>query len=233
MSVPFFYEPSILLNAAHHTLSEESSKHCVQVLRMKQGDELQITNGSGFLGKAHILEGDKKHTTISVEHIEIVPPAEKKICLAISLLKNTARFEWLLEKVTEMGVTAIHPLICNRTEHTRFRMERMQGILVSAALQSQQAWLPKLWPPTPFHEYLTGDSYTQKLIAHCENDEKIFISDLPSFTETSILIGPEGDFTREEIGAAIAKNYQPVSLGSTRLRTETAGMLATALLANR
>ena len=233
MSLPFFYEPKIAETSSHFTLGEETSKHCIQVLRMKAGALLQLTDGKGNLYKAGIIGEDKKQTVVLIEQKIIVPGPAKKISIAISLLKNASRFEWFLEKATEIGVSDIQPLICTRTEHSRFRQERMSGILVAAMLQSQQAWLPVLHEPLQFKNCIQSSVYQQKLIAHCEEDKKQFIKSLPVLNNIQILIGPEGDFTTEEIKLALDNHYLPVSLGETRLRSETAGVVAASLLANR
>jgi len=233
MSLPFFYEPTINSSVSHFTLSEETSKHCIQVLRMKMGEKLQLTDGKGLLCTASIASEDKKKAVATIERTENIPPPSKKVGIAISLLKNVARFEWFLEKATEIGVTHIQPLICARTEHSRFKTERMRGILISAMLQSQQVWLPEMPEPIRFEQYIHQKNASQKLIAHCEEKEKRSISDIPPADDTLILIGPEGDFTPSEIETALSQGYIPVTLGETRLRTETAGMVAIALLANR
>ncbi len=233
MALPFFFENNISTVSSHCTLSEETSKHCIQVLRMKTGEKLQLTNGKGNLYKASIVSEDKKKTVVLIEESTIVPQPSQKINIAISLLKNTSRFEWFLEKAAEIGVSEIEPLICGRTEHTRFRYDRMNGILIAAMLQSQQAWLPVLHEPVAFADCVQRSVYQQKLIGHCEEDQKQFIKNLPSSTNTQILIGAEGDFTIDEIGLAIKNNYLPVSLGVTRLRAETAGVVAATLLMNK
>lgn len=233
MALPFFYEKSIPTTHSHFTVSEETSKHCTQVLRMKPGSLLQLTDGLGNLYKASIISEDKKKTVVLIEEHTVVPPPDKKTCIAIALLKNTSRFEWFLEKATEIGVTEIQPLVTDHTEHTRFRYDRMNGILISAMLQSQQSWLPVLHEPVAFDACVKNSTHQQKLIAHCEDDHKQFIKDLPSSANTQILIGPEGDFSHEEIQAALKAGFTPVSLGDTRLRAETAGMVAAALLVSR
>ena len=233
MSLPFFYEQQITGLHSHFTLSEETSKHCIQVLRMKTGASLQLTDGLGNLYKASLLSEDKKKSVVLIEEHHIVPPPTQKTSIAISLLKNASRFEWFLEKATEIGVTEIQPLISQRTEHTRFRTERMHGILIAAMLQSQQAWLPILHEPKALADCIKQSNWEQKLVAHCEEDAKQLIKDLRPCTETQILIGPEGDFTPEEIQLALDYQYLPVSLGDTRLRAETAGVVASALLVNR
>ncbi len=233
MSVPFFYETEIPQLHAHFTLSEETSKHCIQVLRMKIGEQLQLTNGLGILYKAAITSADKKKTIVLIEEAKIIPSPTKKISIAISLLKIANRFEWFLEKATEIGVTEIQPVISSRTEHHRFRHDRMNAILIAAMLQSQQAWLPVLQEPVAYADLIKNAKQYQKLIAHCEEDSKQFIKDLPFSTDTQILIGPEGDFSKEEIKLALDNDYLPVSLGETRLRAETAGVVAATLLVNR
>lgn len=233
MTLPFFYEPDVSAVHTHFQLSEETSKHCIQVLRMKTGEQLQLTNGLGGLYKARILSEDKKKAIVLVEEELFRPRPLKKICIAISLLKNNSRFEWFLEKATEIGISEIAPLICERTEHTRFRADRMKQLLVSAMLQSQQVWLPVLQEPVPFKDILAQSRYSAKLIAHCEDDQKNSIHTLPPFPDAQILIGPEGDFSPAEIKAALNQAYQPVTLGETRLRAETAGVVAATLLVNK
>jgi 16S rRNA (uracil1498-N3)-methyltransferase len=232
MSLPFFFESDIPIDQNHFALSEETSKHCMQVLRMKSGERLQLTNGKGTVFIASIVNEDKKKTLVSLEESRIVLPAKRKISCCISLLKNANRFEWLLEKITEIGVFEIQPLLCKRTEHTRFRHDRLQSILIAAMLQSQQAWLPLLHEPVTFQTCINQSTYQKKMIAHCEKEKKQFIKDLPMTNDGQILIGPEGDFSPEEISFAIENGYTPITLGETRLRSETAGMVATALLVN-
>ena len=230
MALPYFFEPSVSFTSGLFQLSEETSKHCIQVLRMKAGEALELTNGKGGLYTASIAQEDKRHCTVILEKETIVPAPEKKISIAVSLLKNTSRFEWLLEKVTEIGVTEIIPLICARTEQHRFRFDRMQQILVAAMLQSQQSWLPVLHEPVKFTSCVSGAKQTQKLIAHCEENRKTSLADLKTENSTLLLIGPEGDFTSQEITWALDNGFEPVSLGNTRLRTETAGIVGATFL---
>lgn len=230
MALPYFYEPTVSILSPQFQLSEETSKHCVQVLRMKTGEQLQLTNGKGGLYTASISHEDKRHCMVLVEKEELISPPSKKISIAISLLKNTSRFEWFLEKATEIGVSEIIPLICSRTEHTRFRLDRMQQIVIAAMLQSQQSWLPILHEPIKFSSVINDASYTQKLVAHCEEQQKTPIHSLPISDSTLMLIGPEGDFTPQEIHTALDHLFIPVTLGNTRLRTETAGIVAATYL---
>lgn len=233
MTVPFFYEKNITEVNSFFTLSEESSKHCIQVLRMKVGALLQLTNGSGIVYTAAIVNEDKKKTMIQIKEANLVPPTPKKISIAISLLKNASRFEWFLEKATEIGVSEIQPIICSRTENTRFRYDRMNSIVISAMIQSRQTWLPILHEPIVFKTCIQQTTYEQKLIAHCEVGNKELIKDLPTSNNTLVLIGPEGDFSPDEIEMATKKNYLPITLGITRLRSETAGIVASSLLVNK
>jgi 16S rRNA (uracil1498-N3)-methyltransferase len=200
---------------------------------MRIGELLQLTDGMGTLVTAEITDAHKKHSAVRITDSQFVPRAERKASIAISLLKNANRFEWFLEKATELGIQEIVPLICERTERQHFRLERMQAVLVSAMLQSQQSWLPQLHEAAPFNKFLErSESNTQKFIAHCADtsDKKDLGSLVNTATDRIILIGPEGDFTEAEIELALQHEFIPVSLGSTRLRTETAGIVAATLL---
>jgi 16S rRNA (uracil1498-N3)-methyltransferase len=231
MALPFFYVAN--LDAKSIILDEDTSKHVVMVLRMKRGEELLLTDGKGKKVIARIVDDNRKKCVVDILSTEIDTPRKRKVSVGISIIKNTARFEWFLEKATEIGVSEIYPLICERTEKEKFRFERMQNILVSAMLQSQQSMLPKLHEPTNFGNVLIKENYTQKFIAHCvESDKKSLFDYYSSAEDTStlVLIGPEGDFTTEEISQALSHDFIPVALGETRLRTETAGLVAATLL---
>lgn len=232
MTLPYFFEEAINATPTHFILSEETSKHCVQVLRMRTGEELQLTNGKGLLITATITKEDKRRCEVNITERKFAEEPQKKISIAISLLKNANRFEWFLEKATELGVNEIIPLLCEHTERHHFRYDRMNNILIAAMLQSQQSLLPVLSEPRTFLEVIGTSSYPNKLIAFCGDEEKKVLSDLESNGSVQIFIGPEGDFSQREIQLAIEKNYIPVSLGNTRLRTETAGIVAAALLVN-
>lgn len=233
MKLPFFYieryDPSSSLIA----LNEETSKHAVQVLRMKQGEQLNLTDGKGNLLTAQITDADKRNCIVKVLSTVYNASSMKKVCVAISLVKNASRFEWFLEKAAEIGVSEIIPLICERTERQHFRYERMKGIMVSAMLQSQQTWLPVLQEPKQFADLVIWKmDDAKKMIAHCNESDKQSITEytVSGVEKFQILIGPEGDFTPTEIQLAIDNHFQPVALGDTRLRTETAGMVAATLL---
>lgn len=213
------------------TLDEQTSRHTIQVLRMKEGDDLKLTNGKGLVVTASISSQNKKAVVVKINSFELVPAHDaKKHCDLPN--KNSARFEWFLEKVTEIGIDEITLIICSRTEKLNFRLERMQSIITSAMLQSQQAWLPEIYGPVKFEKFVSNNTYDFKYIAHCDQGEKRLLKDeqFDSAGSRIVLIGPEGDFTKEEVMLALDKGYAPVSLGNTRLRTETAGVVGATLL---
>jgi len=233
MALPFFYKEDIILNTTAIVLDEATSKHIVQVLRMKTGEQLQLTDGKGNLFTAAITDDNRKKCTVTILTTNHQPPTTN-ISIAISLIKNNSRFEWFLEKATEIGVTSIIPLICERTEKSAFKFERLNGILISAMLQSQQSWLPVLEEPQKFAAFISHAKHEQKFIAHCiDENNKVQLASHPinQLTNKLILIGPEGDFTAKEIELALQNNFIPVALGNTRLRTETAGIVAATVLA--
>src|SRR4030095_14467158 len=236
MALPFFYVGDYDSSSPGIILDEESSRHIVQVLRMKKGEKLNLTEGKGSLLTCVIIESHKKHCTVSVE-TKIQKPKPKNSCvIGISLLKNPNRFEWFLEKAAEIGVDEIIPLICERTEKEKFRHERLRTILVSAMIQSQQCWLPVLHEPIAYELLFRQDEVANipdRFIAYCDEEEKANLGKSVdhSFFSRIILIGPEGDFTKGEIDLALRHHFKPVSLGQTRLRTETAGVVAATILA--
>ncbi len=231
MSVPFFYKETIDLNADHFHLNEETSRHIVQVLRMKVGEEIQLTDGKGNLLNATIIDAHKKNCVVKKSTLSFSNPPELKNTIAISLIKNTSRFEWFLEKSTEIGITKIIPLLCERTEKQHLRIERLKGIIVSAMIQSKQTRMPELTEPLKFNEIVKNNNDTEKYIAHCDSDlQKKLIGPRKENNSCIVLIGPEGDFSSEEISLAKSNGFLPVSLGTTRLRTETAGVVASVLL---
>lgn len=184
----------------------------------------------GFLLQ-HQLRRRIKNTLVKIENREYFSFPHKENCLAISPTKNNSRIEWLLEKVTEIGIKEIVLLDCERTEKTNVKYERLHNILISAMLQSRQVYLPELRNLIKFDAIVKNNLYEEKYIAHCLHDEnKIDLKTIRTNASQIILIGPEGDFTQNEINLALAENFKPVSLGHTRLRTETAGLAATILL---
>jgi len=234
MALPFFYINEFNTSQKEIVLDEDTSRHVVQVLRMKEREKLNLTDGKGNLITAEIADAHKKHCSVKIIDSQPTAHGSRKVTIAISLLKNTSRFEWFLEKATEIGVSEIIPLICERTENRKFRYDRMKGICISAMLQSQQYWLPELHEPTKYTEYIKSirdNAGLTKFIAHCEElVEKKNLSTFQLLQHSTILTGPEGDFTKQEIELALQSNFIPVSLGETRLRSETAAVVAATLL---
>lgn len=231
MSIPFLFSGRVIAKNDHFTLDEASSRHCLLVLRMKPGDPIVLTDGNGSCMEAVITSGEKKICTVQITEVEKMPPAVPKIALGISFTKNIARIEWFLEKATEIGISEIYPLICKRTEKIHYKFPRLQQILVSAMLQSQQYYLPVLHQPTPIEKLIRGNTYAMKYIAHCEKSDRIPLTQaMLKGKDSLMMVGPEGDFTEDEIMEAKGMNFIPVSLGSHRLRTETAGIVACTLL---
>jgi 16S rRNA (uracil1498-N3)-methyltransferase len=236
MELPFFYYSGPTASGTI-MLDEETSRHMVQVLRMKVGEKINLTDGNGNLFNASIVHANKKHCRVNIEETRHRGQGTRRVTIAISLLKNTTRFEWFLEKATEIGVTEIIPLICERTEKEKFRYDRMTGICISAMLQSQQCWLPVLHEPQTFKNLIIQPATSNqqpvihKFIAHCMEGEKRSLHNMQIGTSeySLICIGPEGDFTKREVEFALQSHFIPVSLGETRLRSETAGLVAVAL----
>lgn len=228
----YFYLTSLSRVGEEFPLVESASRHIVQVLRMQEGEELVLTDGRGLQAVATILDADKKHCRVRISERKFQKSDGRHITIALSLLKNTNRFEWFLEKATELGISEIIPLKCSRTEKQQFRMERMQSIMESALIQSQQSWMPLLQEPVGFPEFIENAISDQKFIAHCGKDEKRQLSGVinTALSSQMILIGPEGDFTDEEIGLAVQARFIAVSLGEHRLRSETAAVASAAIL---
>ncbi|MDP4147926.1 MAG: RsmE family RNA methyltransferase [Bacteroidota bacterium] len=230
--LPLFYIAAYERDQQEILLDEVSSRHIIQVLRMNSGQMVRLTDGKGHLVEAAIIDGHKKKCVVEVRRSQFQVRGGRSVTLAISLLKNVTRFEWLLEKATEIGIARIIPLICERTEKRHLRVDRMQQILISAMIQSQQTWLPDLTSPIDPDQVITSAGEARKFIAHCAAGVRSPLSrvDRDQMSSCLILIGPEGDFTEREIATAVHHGFEPVSLGSTRLRTETAGMVAAAIL---
>jgi 16S rRNA (uracil1498-N3)-methyltransferase len=232
MPLPFFYTEPISPSDNIIVLNEENSKHIVQVLRMQNGKQIKLTDGFGNIFLAEITDAHKKKCTVKIVERSKQESPVNKVCIAVSPVKNNSRLEWFLEKATEIGVSEIVLLMCERTEKQNIRMDRMKGILISAMLQSQQAWLPILAEPKKYKEYIKSVESSNKFIAHCVENKKTSLKEITnqSINQSTILIGPEGDFTPQEIALALENNFTPVALGDTRLRTETAALVAATLL---
>ena len=209
------------------SLTKEENKHIVKVLRKKVGDKINIINGKGILFIAEI-EVIEKHT-VSLKVIKKVKKEKQhkyNLHLAIAPTKNINRFEWFLEKATEIGINEITPIICSRSERKKINLERCDKIIISAVKQSMKFYKPKLNSPISFIDFIDKEYSGEKHIAHCLNQKKLKITK-SEYSSHLILIGPEGDFSENEISLAINKKFKPTTLGNSRLRTETAGIVAT------
>ncbi|MBP6284295.1 MAG: 16S rRNA (uracil(1498)-N(3))-methyltransferase [Paludibacteraceae bacterium] len=222
-----FYCPDILSSLE---LSEEESAHAVRVLRLSAGDTIRIFDGNGHIYMAIIEHAHAKHTKIRITETVFVPKNRNyRIHIAIAPTKNADRLEWFVEKACEIGVDRITPLICRYSERKNSKTERLQKIIIAAIKQSQQAYLPLLDEATPFDKLMGMLDNEQRFIAHCYDDQtKIELADMcEENKDVVIAIGPEGDFSEEEVNIAIRNNFKAVALGKNRLRTETAGVVAT------
>lgn len=226
-----FYAKGLTAAQPLYTMDEPTSKYCIQVLRMEKGNKVLLADGLGNKYEAAIVDDNRKKCVLSVASVTVMPAPPCSLHIAIAFTKNVSRMEWFLEKAVEIGVTHITPLLTARTEREKFKAERFENILVSAMLQSQQFYIPVLVEPTSFDK-VVGVPFSQRFIAHCLPERKTHLLDAAKpGADAMILIGPEGDFSPEEIAVALAAGFEPVSLGNTRLRTETAGMVAATLLA--
>jgi 16S rRNA (uracil1498-N3)-methyltransferase len=214
-------------------LNEDESLHCVKVLRHKVGDTIQVIDGKGTRAIGKIEAAHAKQCAVSLTNKETVEKTRSyELCIAIAPTKNIERIEWFVEKAVEMGIDRISSIKCKNSERTVVKEERLRKVAESAIKQSQQAWLPVVDALVEFRDFIKHTKADVKLIAHCEKDEKKNIKDYISPGKSyCVLIGPEGDFTKDEIKLAMEAGYLPVGLGDTRLRTETAGLYACAALA--
>jgi 16S rRNA (uracil1498-N3)-methyltransferase len=222
-----FYEPDILINGGK--LNEEESKHCIKVLRHKIGDNISIINGSGTRVLCSITEASPKACKVKIENTETKPPASGKCHIAIAPTKSIDRFEWFLEKSTELGIDKITPLLCFQSERKQIKPARLERVLIAATKQSLRLWKPVIEELTNLKNFLNSEHpEKQKFIAHCEeSNRKMLLETLQkkdNNNDVLILIGPEGDFSQEEIKLALKNKFIPVSFGENRLRTETAGI---------
>lgn len=221
-----FYAPDI---ASNPELPEEESQHCARVLRLKNGDAITVTDGKGFLYRAILTEAHPKHCRIDIaEKTEQAPSWNFDIHIAISPTKNMDRMEWFVEKATEIGINKITCLRCRYSERSEIKLQRLYRIAVSAMKQSQKTTLPEIDEIIDFRKFVAQTPRTDyKMIGHCSERKKNLIKEIYKPGKNAvILIGPEGDFSPEEINAAISAGFSPISLGESRLRTETAALIA-------
>ncbi|MCF1422110.1 16S rRNA (uracil(1498)-N(3))-methyltransferase [Mangrovimonas futianensis] len=222
-----FYQSNISENASQIFFDKEESKHIVRVLRKSVGDTLHITNGNGYLFEAEISVADLKNCVANIVKSTLQAPRAYRLHLAVAPTKMNDRYEWFLEKSTEIGIDEITPIICDHSERKVVKTDRFEKILQSAMKQSLSCYLPKLNPPIPYSTFVSQDYSEKKYIAHCEElDKKSLKQELNPKEDILILIGPEGDFSVNEIEMAIQNQFIPVTLGNTRLRTETAAIVA-------
>lgn len=232
----FYHSSSTIQKGKSLQLDADNSKHIVQVLRKKEGEQIKITNGKGILALAEISVAHKKHCQVQILDLEEIPKKASENWLAISFTKNRNRTEWLIEKATELGVDGIIPLHCKRSERTHWNVERIEKIAISALLQSQQVWLPKIVELCPVEEVynlkkIQDLSPINIGIAHCMDENKSTILDFYKKDHAHLIfIGPEGDFTIEEVNSILQNGGKALDLGKSRLRTETAGLHAISLL---
>ncbi|MEQ5791428.1 16S rRNA (uracil(1498)-N(3))-methyltransferase [Muricauda sp. NFXS6] len=223
-----FYNPTLDNSAKQFIFPPDESKHIVRVLRKSEGDTVHITNGKGYLFEAEILEADQKKCRARITSQRKSIPKRYKLHMVVAPTKINDRYEWFLEKATEIGVDEITPIICDHSERKTIKLERMERVLQAAMKQSLQTVLPQINPPISCKEFLERDNTVgYRFIAHCQNGDKMELKRrVIADNDATILIGPEGDFSKEEIDLAKEKGYVPISLGRNRLRTETAAIVA-------
>jgi len=231
MAMQLFYSPDILRNTIPQQvqLGEEESAHCVRVLRKKAGDTIQITDGRGGFFEAVVNNNDPKKCLVTIVSASgVLSQRPFRLHLAVAPTKNTDRFEWFLEKATEIGITEITPIICEHSERTVLRTDRLQKILISAMKQSMNLHLPVLNEPVKLADFLKREFAGQKFIGYVEEKQEVLLKDrYQKGSDCVILIGPEGDFSKDELEKAKDKGFETISLGNSRLRTETAALVAT------
>ncbi|HOO85070.1 MAG TPA: 16S rRNA (uracil(1498)-N(3))-methyltransferase [Prolixibacteraceae bacterium] len=221
-----FFTPNISGNT--YTLDEAESKHCIRVLRHQKGDGLFLVDGRGGWYQTIIIDANPKKCIVEIESkIEQFEKRAYKLHVAIAPTKNIDRLEWFLEKATEIGVDEITPLLCEHSERKQIKTDRLEKVIVSAMKQSLKAYLPKLNNLTNFETFINNCNEQQKFIAHCQQGDKVLLfNSLQKNKSVVLLIGPEGDFSISEVEMATAAGFKAVTLGNSRLRTETAGIVA-------
>jgi 16S rRNA (uracil1498-N3)-methyltransferase len=219
-----FYNSEININDDDLIMSNSEHHHLTKVLRKKIDDKIYLTNGNGYLFEAIINNVNTKYTQLKIINSNKKSAMKYGLHIGIAPTKKIDRFEWFLEKAIEIGVSSITPIICKYNERKSLNYTRLNKIAVSAMKQSLQTYLPKIEPIVSIKEFIESNQYKQKYIAHCKNSKKAYLSKIiKRKSNSSIIIGPEGGFTDDEISSAINYNFIPISLGNNRLRTETAG----------
>jgi 16S rRNA (uracil1498-N3)-methyltransferase len=222
-----FYNSNISEKDTSFNFDKDESRHIVKVLRKKTGDVLHITNGKGWLFVGELTLTNVKHCAVNISSKALQDKRSYNLHLAVAPTKMNDRYEWFLEKATEIGIESITPIICDHSERKIIKTERFEKIIQSAMKQSLQYYLPELKAPIAFKDFVTQEFTEQRYIAHCEEtDKKSLKSQLKRNENCTILIGPEGDFSLNEIKMALNHDFVPVTMGETRLRTETAALVA-------
>lgn len=223
-----FYHPQCDTTTEEVRFSKEESRHITKVLRKRVGDHITLTNGTGWIFTLEITSDHPKECAGQVIETQEQAPMGYELHLAVAPTKNNDRFEWFLEKATEIGITSITPILCDHSERKVIKAERFEKILQTAMKQSLRAYLPKLQPMTSFSDFIQqSHAHSKRMIAHCEEVEKSSLKQaLQPGNNGLILIGPEGDFSESEITQAAKAGFTPITLGDSRLRTETAALVA-------
>lgn len=222
-----FYNPDLDENSPLFTFPTEESKHIIKVLRKKEGDIVNITNGKGYLFESKIINADVRRCKVEIISNSYQQHKEPGLHLVVAPTKMNDRYEWFIEKATEIGVTQITPIICTNSERKIIKTDRLQKVLQSAMKQSLHFHIPVLNDPISFQDFINLNLKDQLFIAHCEETNKTELKDrMVKSKNATILIGPEGDFSSKEIKIALEKGFLPVALGTSRLRTETAAIYA-------
>jgi len=222
-----FYNADIKPTDTFFQFDKEESKHIIKVLRKKAVDIIHITNGKGNLFHSEITLESEKKCEVKIVKKEDFEAQNYHLHIAIAPTKMNDRLEWFLEKATEIGINEISPIICDHSERKVYKIDRAEKIIQAAMKQSNQFYLPQMNEPISFNSFIKKETDALKFIAHCEEDKKeLFKNSIQPNQKILILIGPEGDFSTKEISLALKNNFIPVSLGNTRLRTETAGVVA-------
>ena len=223
-----FYNPNITEKSTEVVFSKEESRHISKVLRKSEGDTLNLTNGHGYFFKASLLGTNPKQCIAIIDKVERQPPLPYHLHLAVAPTKLNDRYEWFLEKATEIGVSEITPIICDHSERKVIKYSRYEKIIQSAVKQSLKAYIPVLHQAVSFSEFMASKRTEElQLIAHCQGSNKYSLKSMLDVKKTTlILIGPEGDFSNKELSLALKQKMTPISLGNSRLRTETAAIAA-------
>ncbi len=221
-----FYNPALDDQSQDIVFDKDESRHIIKVLRKNTGDKIFVTNGLGILFETEIAIASDAKCVVRVINIEKAAPRPYRLHIAVAPTKMNDRFEWFLEKATEIGIDQITPLLCDRSERRTINESRFEKIIHSAMKQSQTLFAPRLNPLTPFATFVSSARATQKFVAHCSDSHRDLLkSKMVPASDYLMLIGPEGDFSDKEISMALENDYLPVSLGDTRLRTETAAVV--------